>query len=247
MRLIAALAAIGAVDLPGVPLADAPQTVAQVHQALRIQQELAHWRPMAIANPSYALLNLYGNYTLTQIPPPHAYQNFLPGVRVQVRGSEIFYGPSPSEVAEWMTSRPDRYKTEFAAPAAHLLVFLQETLKRHKVPDVDVVFLIADFCFGFAREPELWGLGQSPVSFPPNEPPALLTSTKVPPLFSWNTARSGRRTCNAVTTTSYDWTWPAALPGLDAGLAREPDRGRGAGAPRAARAPAQGHGREDRG
>ena len=46
--------------------------------------------------------------------------------------------------------------------AAHAR-FLQETLRRHAVPDVDVVFLIADFCFGLAREPEIWGLGQCAV------------------------------------------------------------------------------------
>jgi len=211
--LLAVLAA--AVDLPGLNLADPPQTLNQVHQAIQIAQELAHLPPGGVEAPRAAVLNLYGNYTFTQIPPPMAYQNFIIGVRVQVRNGELFYAPVPAEVAGWLSTAPERYRDEFMTPASHALTFLAETLARHKVPDVDATFAIADFCFGMARaQPVVWGLGSNPLSEPPNDPPAALTSTQLPPVFVWSSEQSGRRTCNAVTTTSYDWTLPSAMPGV---------------------------------
>jgi len=218
MRAAAVLSlAAWCVELPGIDLAEAPRDLEQVAQALRINDELAHIAPKSVgpADAAAASFNLYGNYTLTQIPPPMAFQNFIPGVRVQILNNEIFFAPVPAEVAGWMSSNPKRYKDEFAGPAAHLLSFLSETLKDHKVPDVDATFAIGDFCFGFARnQPEVWGLGMAPPSFPENHPPAALTSTRVMPVLTWNSARTGRRTCNAVTTTTYDWTYPGSMPAV---------------------------------
>lgn len=214
MRAALVLLVVASIDLPGLTLQNPPTTLNQVHQALRIEQELAHLAPGSVTQPSLAVLNLYGNYTFTQIPPPMSFQNFIVGVRVQVRSGKLFYAPVPAEVAGWLTSAPNRYRDEFALPAAHILVFMTDTLKRHPVPDVDVTFSIADFCFGIARsEPERWGLGAAPLT-PPNEAPPALTSTKIPPVFAWNSARTGRRTCNAVTTTSYDWNLPNSMPGI---------------------------------
>ena len=69
--------------------------VLQVAQALRINDELAHIAPKSVgpADAAAAVFNLYGNYTLTQIPPPMAFQNFIPGVRVQILNNEIFFAP----------------------------------------------------------------------------------------------------------------------------------------------------------
>merc|ERR1719331_3049746 len=172
--VLLSLAAVRGVDLPGIELADAPRDLQQVAQALRVNDELAHIAPKSVgpADAKAATFNLYGNYTLTQIPPPMAFQNFIPGVRVQILNKQIFFAPVPAEVAGWMTSNPKRYKDEFTGPAAHLLSFLSETLKDHKVPDVDATFAIGDFCFGFARnQPEVWGPRHG-AAVVPGEPPA---------------------------------------------------------------------------
>jgi hypothetical protein len=217
MLLGALLQYSAAIALPGIELAAEPQDLEQVAQVLRLRDELAHLPPHSVsaAAAKTAHLNLYGNYTLTQIPPPMAYQNFIPGVRVQIIANRLYYVPVPAEVSGWLTSNPQKYKDEFAASAAHLLAFLSQTLEKHQVPDVDVTFAIGDFCFGFARaQPETWGLGMSPMSVPDNHPPAALTSTAVPPVLTWNSARTGKRTCNALTTTTYDWNWPGSMPAV---------------------------------
>lgn len=202
------------VDFPSVQLEDPPTDLAQLAQVVQLERELAHVTPRPAADAKLAGLNLYGNYTLTQIPPPHAFQNFIVGLRVQVINGEMFYGPAPAEVAGWLTTAPERYKGEFAAPAAHALFFMRETLAKHKVPDVDVTFVLADFCFDVARiPPEVWGLGMTPVA-PPNSAPAAIATPTLPPVLAWNSAQSGWKTCNALTTTSYDWTWPGAMPGV---------------------------------
>ena len=61
---------------------------------------------------------------------------------------------------------------------------------------MDATFAIGDFCFGFARnQPEVWGLGMAPPSVPENHPPAALTSTRVMPVLTWNSARTGQQRC----------------------------------------------------
>lgn len=188
-------------------------SLAQVHQITRIEDELAQFPDRSITDPSRAELNLYGNYSLLLGPAANSTQleDFVAGTRVQVRGGRVLFKPVPAELRAPGEAQ-DR-KLFFEPPAAALLSFLSRTVAEYPdTPDVDVVFAHSDFCFGVTRKPAVsWGMGPRPAKLPPDEPPPELASDRIPPVFTWSSSR-GAQTCDAVTTTTYDWSMPIAVP-----------------------------------
>jgi len=181
----------------------------QLQLALQLEKELGRLDLMdglTKDQAAKAYMNLYGNWTSTNFAVTNKYLN---GLRIKIINREIFFRPEPKELRDLAESNPKVFAEQFAVPAAHALVFLSKTLKEFSVPDVDFTISIGDFCLGTVRGlHESWGLMNDPdANKPQKADPPQMTEAFQAPIFSWNTATGGRKTCNAVTMPTYDWNW----------------------------------------
>jgi hypothetical protein len=116
----------------------------------------------------------------------------------------------------------------FSIVAAHALGFLTRTLSMYKVPNVDFTMAFGDFCLGTTRLfHDAWGsvarkdmdTSEAPVApgaaksesedapQPDGPPNVWITEAFQVPVFQWTNTQSGRKACNVVTTSGYDWNW----------------------------------------
>jgi hypothetical protein len=186
-----------------------PSDATQLQQALQLEKELGRLDLMGGLTQdkaATAYMNLYGNWTATNF---HITNKYLNGLRIQIVNKEIFFRPEPKELRDLAVENPKVFAEQFAVPAAHALVFLSRTVKQYPVPDVDFTISIGDFCLGTVRGVhEGWGLSNDPdANKPQKADPPQMTEAFQAPIFSWNTATGGRKTCNAVSMPTYDWNW----------------------------------------
>merc|ERR1740138_2059457 len=116
----------------------------------------------------------------------------------------------------------------FSIVAAHALTFLSSTMSMFKLPNADFTMAFGDFCVGTTRLfHDAWGskkrqdvnVAESPAARgaalseaddapelegPPN--PTITEAFQVP-VFQWTSSQSGRKSCNVITMSTYDWNW----------------------------------------
>eukprot|EP00746_Dinoflagellata_sp_MGD_P078329 gnl/MRDRNA2_/MRDRNA2_31334_c0_seq1.p1 gnl/MRDRNA2_/MRDRNA2_31334_c0~~gnl/MRDRNA2_/MRDRNA2_31334_c0_seq1.p1 ORF type:complete len:579 (-),score=114.42 gnl/MRDRNA2_/MRDRNA2_31334_c0_seq1:141-1877(-) len=133
---------------------------------------------------------------------------FVPGVRVQVRGSQLFYKPAPPDILD---SKNPAHKDMFSwwqQTSAHVMVFLRKTLKKYgSLGFVDATYIISDLCRDH-------GTGESHAErmfydasfkhqafFSKHSEGLPGVGEDIAPAFSWN----ARKECRVITVPNYDW------------------------------------------
>jgi hypothetical protein len=177
-------------------------------------EELSDWDDGELQDAAIgrATENLRGNWTLSNF---HADEPYIAGMRVRVVGKQIFFQPEPPELRALATSDDPAARNQFdlffRVPAAHALVQLRKTARAFPLPNgTDFIMAFGDICFGKTRSKhEVWGLAPENAAdrARADAEPQTADTGRLAPVFHWSNTRSGRKTCNAVTTTGYDWVW----------------------------------------
>jgi len=198
-----------------------PTNRPQLEQYLRIAREMERVELMGGVSEQgarNAFKNLYVNWTHTDY---NVRERYLSGIRIRIVGQQIFYSPEPPELRQLATSQPSAFERMFSIVAAHVLSFLTGTMGKFKLPNADFTIAFGDFCVGTTRLfHDAWGtkkradVDASGNARLPNDddsdegaPNAEFTEAFQVPVFQWTNTQSGRKACNVITTSTYDWNW----------------------------------------